>query len=69
MYEILKYTLEMFYQIHFTCDMYNKIDLYARGTQYLHRCRRYTGYSSKNAQQSIYLEDEKRNADHVKLLF
>lgn len=59
----------MQYQIHFTCDMYNKNDLCARGTRYLHRCRKYTGYSSKNAQQSIYLQDEKRNADLSNLLF
>ena len=59
----------MYYKIHFTCDMYNKNDLCVRGTRYLHRCRKYTGYSSKNAQQSIYLQDEKRNADLVNLLF
>ena len=71
MYEYKQYrdTLEMCYQIHFTCDMYNKNDLCARGTRYLHRCRKYTGYSSKNAQQSIYLQDEKRNADWVNSLF
>ena len=59
----------MYHQIHFTCDMCNKIDLCVRGTRYLHQCRKYTGYSSKNAQQSIYLQDEKRNADWVNLLF
>ena len=65
MYQSLKYqdTKEMYHQINFTCDMCNKIDLCVRGTRYLHQCRKYTGYSSKNAQQSIYLQDEKRNAD------